>query len=494
MMKKLISVVLTLVMICMLAVPAMAANEPVITRQPQNLNFVADGYAEYSVTVHGKNLKCKWFLKFNGDEYDIAETDGNPPWSHGIKNTCGSKQTTNGDFTTFTFYIDGIGESLDGCNLYAKIEDGHFEVTSDVAIISVTGKAAPPKIIVAAGMGVEQGSPLDLYCEATAPNKEKLSYLWYETSTGKLQDIVAINKGAEDKDTLRCDTSSVGTRYYVCMVTTSAGGSAYSSVIPVTVTKKEEGSSIPVLFTADSSPVPGKSMTVDIEKMTNYDARVWNAFLERTVGYQWYKDGAKIKGATGKTLAITEKYVGSEIHVVVTCDDLVLQGEAFPVTQPIDPPEIKTETLPEAFVGKKYSEKLECTDADAVFSVYDDPGKANEFDQTGLNLTQHGELEGTPWKAGTYTFTICASGEGGEGYRSYTLTVTDTMATDPENPTPTPEGGGEGEQGTQPGGPSSGNEGDQEPNGMPWWAIALIVVAAGGAGAGISIAVTKKKK
>ena len=490
-MKKLISFMLGLVMICVLTVPAMAATAPVITRQPQSPSFVEDGYAEYSVTVQGKNLKCKWFLKFNGDLYDLSETDGNPPWIHSAKRGCGAKEVTNGDFTTFTFYIDGIGEELDGCNLYAQIEDGHFEVTSAVAIISTTAKAEPPKTAVPAGMEVEQGSSLDLYCDATAPNNETLSYLWYETSTGKLQDIVAINRGAEDKDTLSCDTSAVGTRYYVCMVTTSSGGSAYTSVIPVTVIPKMAESTIPVLFTADSIPEPGHTMTVDIEKMTDYDSAIWNAFLERQVKYQWCKDGAAIKGATGQSLAITKDYVGSELYVVVTCFDLVIHGEAFPVNAPNEPPVIKTETLPEAVVGKAYNVKLDCTDGDAAFGIYFNPGKANDFDKTGLTLTQHGEIEGTPTKAGTYIFAVCASGEGGEGYMSYTLTVKEAEADDPVSD---PENTDAPAVSDQPGEPSA-QPGDQDPApGMPWWGIVLIVVAAGGVGAGVGILVLKKKK
>ena len=86
-------------------------------------------------------------------------------------------------------------------------------------------------------------------------------------------------------------------------------------------------------------------------------------------------------------------------------------------------PNITTKSLPEATVGKDYYVKLECEDPDASFSEYYNPGKPNELKNTGLILTQHGELEGKPEKTGTYTFTICAAGEGGEGYMTYTLTV-----------------------------------------------------------------------
>ena len=88
-----------------------------------------------------------------------------------------------------------------------------------------------------------------------------------------------------------------------------------------------------------------------------------------------------------------------------------------------DPPEITTTKLPDAIEGKSYYVKLSCTDGDAVFTEYYNPGKDNQLQDSGLYITQHGELEGKPTKAGTYTFTICAAGEGGEGYATYTLVV-----------------------------------------------------------------------
>lgn len=104
-------------------------------------------------------------------------------------------------------------------------------------------------------------------------------------------------------------------------------------------------------------------------------------------------------------------------------------------------PKITTTSLPEATVGKDYYKKLECTDGDAVFTEYYNPGKPNQLKESGLYITQHGELEGKPSKAGTYTFTICAAGEGGEGYATFTLTVKDAeVATEPTQEAVAPEG------------------------------------------------------
>ena len=319
-----------LLLLC-LVLPVSAAQEPVITRQLQNPTYPEYAVAEYSVTVNGSNLRCFWYLKYEGKTYNISDmTNGNEPWEYYAGETYGPTESKNGNFVTFTYFFGGIEAPLDGAQIYPVIEDGHFEVTGDSAVISINENAAmPPKIAVPAGMEVFKGDNLDLYCDASSNTGSKLSYLWYETKTGKLQDITAINKGAEVSDTLHCDTSSAGTRYYVCMVTTEEGGSAYSSVIPVEV-------------------------------------------IEQAA---------------------------------------------------IDPPTIKSTSIPEAEAGQDYYFKLDCSDPDAVFSIWYDPGKANDFDSTGLNLTQHGELEGTPRTAGVFYFTVMASNNGGEGYQRLKLTV-----------------------------------------------------------------------
>jgi hypothetical protein len=102
--------------------------------------------------------------------------------------------------------------------------------------------------------------------------------------------------------------------------------------------------------------------------------------------------------------------------------------------QAVEPPKITTKTLPEATVGEKYYVKLNCSDPDATFTEWYNPGKANDLSKTELTLTQHGELEGKPTKAGTYSFCICAAGDGGEDYMTYTLVVKEAAATDPTEP------------------------------------------------------------
>jgi hypothetical protein len=167
-------------------------------------------------------------------------------------------------------------------------------------------------------------------------------------------------------------------------------------------------------------------------------------------------------------------------------------------------PKILTEELPAAFVGVAYSFKLECSDGDAEFSEYYNPGKANDLGKTGLILTQHGELEGTPEKEGSYTFWIQAIGEGGEDYKAYTLTV---KAADQQ---PTENTGDATEAVTEPGettdsekpskSPAQKGEKDQAENqdndtdGGDIWVFVSIGLGVLLAGAAVAIVLLLKKK
>lgn len=351
-MKKFTAILLIAALVCLLAIPAAAATEISIVRQPQNPTVIEYGVAEYEIKAYGYNLYCTWYMDYQGKTYDISDTSvGIQPWEPYAGETYGDREPeVNGAFTTFRYFFAGIGPELDGAKIYAVITNGHDELTSQKARIRVVEDAgSPPVIMVAAGMEVYQGEPLDLYCEASDPMGGTLSYLWYETTTGELEDIIAVNRGAEDKDTLHVDTSTPGTYYYVCGVDTSNGGSAYSSVIPVTVYYKQND--IPVCYTEDSRSLVGHTMTVDIMAMMDQDARIWNAVLENRVQYQWYQDGQAIDGATAKALTLEDKQDGKLVHVVITCDDLVISGLPFEVTKeqsdiPDDPSDPTEPTQP----------------------------------------------------------------------------------------------------------------------------------------------------
>lgn len=376
-MKKIFSLIAVLALVLSFAVTAHAADMPVIVRQPQNPDYPAGSVAGYSVTADRTDLTCKWFIDYQGVIYDIALADGTQPWEAFAGASCNAAVQGN----TYSVFFNGIEEGLSGSGIYAELSDGQHTVRSEMAMISVGASAMPPQLTVVSSLEVYEGESASLYCAATAGEGETLKYVWYETVSGKLPDIVAINRGEETQDTLTCDTTAVGTRYYVCGVETSAGGRAFTNVIPVTVLAK-----------------------------------------------------------------------GTET----------------------EPPVITTEALPDGTVGKAYSTKITCSDGDAVFTIVKESGSA--FNDLGIYITQHGDLEGTPMTAGLYTFTVEAKGEGGTASKTYKLEVQDVPAA-PDTP-------------ADPVTPDK----DKDQTGIPVWGIVLIAVGAAGVGGGVVFAALNKKK
>ncbi len=186
---------------------------------------------------------------------------------------------------------------------------------------------------------------------------------------------------------------------------------------------------------------------------------------------------------------------------------------------------IITESLPSATVGAAYDITLECSDPNASFGIYYNPGKSNEFDGTGLKMADNGRIFGTPTKAGTYTFWVGAYGTSEDHYKEFTLTVlsapTTPAPTTPETaepevtvPTETTEAesggkkptGNKGDKdsnvnpGAKPGKEDTQEQvpttGKQESNGvsMPWWTIAMIGGGCLVLGAVVALAATRGKK
>lgn len=258
--------------------PSLAAGNIVITRQPQNGTFPENSVASWSVEAAGDNLSYHWFIVYKGVTYDTNKSfaEGHP-WQEGVVGSgYGSNDKGN------TFFINGIGSALDGAEIYCIVSNKTGSVTSTRAYISVGGSKSPPELKVSASVRVEKGKVLKLYCDAKASDGDEVkSYLWYETTTGKLKDIVAIgaNEGYPEEDPiLVCDTGKAGTRYYVCYVETKLGGKAYSSVIPVTVVEKAAPTQKP---TATQKPVPtqkpapvtpGADKTSEVQKTSEPDS------------------------------------------------------------------------------------------------------------------------------------------------------------------------------------------------------------------------------
>ena len=237
-MKKFTALLMITLLAAAMFVPVSAAEKPVITLQPQNYVYPEFASALWSVGAKGENLSYDWYIVYNGTAYRTADAFAeNHPWLIGVTGS-GYGSNEAGD----TFFIEGIGSALDGALIYCVVSNEAGSVTSESAYISVNGKKAPPHLKVPASVTVEQETVVKLLCEAEADEGDSVSsYAWFETPTGQLKDIVAMGSSGgqpEEDPVLVCDTSTPGTRYYVCYVMTKLGGVAYSSVIPVTVTEK----------------------------------------------------------------------------------------------------------------------------------------------------------------------------------------------------------------------------------------------------------------
>ena len=238
-MKKIVCVMLAVLMSCLLAMPAMATSEgPVITLQPQSPNYPQYSVAIYTVKAEGTNLQATWYMEWLGKTYTISDIGGTvQPWEAYAGEAYGSRKL---DDNTFIFVFEGIEYDLDGAYIWCVIEDGHYGVTSQKNRISVGNENMPPEIVsIPTGLTVEQGDLAEIRCVAKSTDDSQLSYLWYETDTGKRENIRAVNRGEETNDTMVCDTDNVGARNYLCMVESANGGMTYSSVVTVTVTEKQ---------------------------------------------------------------------------------------------------------------------------------------------------------------------------------------------------------------------------------------------------------------
>lgn len=414
-MKKGISLLLVLLVCVLLAAPVWSASEgPVITMQPQSPNYPEYSVAIYTVKATGTNLSATWYIEWNGKTYNASDIGGAmQPWEGYAGASYGARKL---DSNTFCFIFEGIEEELSGAKIWCVLEDGHYDVTSQPAYISVGDYSTPPEIVsIPASITVQQGESAEIRCVARSNDESQLEFLWYETSTGKLPDIQALNRGTEDSDYIFCDTSQVGTRYYVCGITTSNGGSAYSSVVEVKVEAK--------------------------------------------------------------------------------------------AAAPVAEPEILTKTLPNATVGVQYAVEIKCSDPEAEFFPYYDPNTNNDLvESSWLGLSIDGWLMGTPAQAGTYSFSICVMGAGGEDYRAYTLVVEEPAA--PETTAPTEATTSEATVATTPAPsepadvttpapsetPDTKGNPENDAGGISWWVYVLAALGATGVGVGAAVLLIRKDK
>ena len=180
-----------------------------------------------------------------------------------------------------------------------------------------------------------------------------------------------------------------------------------------------------VVYTSDSSFVAGGTVKVNEQKTKQNimdlgkNAAEYNAALEGNMQYYWFRNDSYYKDGPSITLTENDKgcqfyckvYLFSDADRTQQCG--TYDGAKFTVPNTGNPaliPEIRDAAIPDGKVGQSYYVKLDCSDPDVVFSLF----RSSLPD--GLTLSQHGEIEGTPTKAGFWHVVIMVTPEAGEDY------------------------------------------------------------------------------
>lgn len=342
-MKKLLSVLVCLLLIGCLTVPALAAPEgPQITMQPQNCHYPEYSVAIYTVKATGTNLHATWYLEYEGKTYNISDNQNAfEPWEAYAGETYGPMEEGP---TNFSWFFGGIESGLSGAQIWCVIEDGHNDVTSARAVITVQGAQMPPEILqIPASVSASRTGEAEIRCVAKSGSDAQLMFQWYETTTGKLQDMRAID--GEDSDFLICNTEKTGTRYYVCCVSDTKGGMAYSSVVPVTVTDGDSASQgkAPTFLTKQ---LPQGSVGEDYGFILETDdhGAVFNVYYNPGGANDFEKTGLKLS-MEGMLMGKLEK-AGTYTFTVCVSNDY---GEDYGTLtlKVVDPAETPSTTTPE---------------------------------------------------------------------------------------------------------------------------------------------------
>ena len=302
----------------------------------------------------------------------------------------------------------------------------------------------PPQVSVVGSMEVYEGDPCDLYCSAVSDNgSETFTYLWYQTATGRLQDITAVDRGSQTTDTLHINTSTPGTSYYVCLVTGSGGGSAYSAVIPVHIMERPKQA--PTLIT--------------------------KTLPEATLGEGYY---TKLE-FTGEDVQLHE-YYAPEHHDKLDAIGMFLNadGEIFGTPTKAGTFEfVICISNVAGEVSQTYALKVKDPKAQSASSAVSSAASSSAPSSAASSAPSD---------------TDAASGESTSASRKPTLKPagTGTASSTPTETAPT-------ESNMQQ--PESGSAvTDSVATGLPWWIVLLIAIGAAGAGVGAVLLINRKKQ
>ena len=175
-----------------------------------------------------------------------------------------------------------------------------------------------------------------------------------------------------------------------------------------------------LVYTADSVQRVGGTVSIDknatlMNFYNNGTSDTYNAYLEGFVEYRWFRNDTSYKSGSSITLTAADEgsriyckaYLFSDAEKKNQCG--VADGPTFVVgaATAAKGPKITTTSIPDGVVGEAYYVKLECDDPDVTFSLF----RSSLPD--GMYLTQHGEIEGTPTKAGQCHINVLVKNEAG---------------------------------------------------------------------------------
>ena len=111
---------------------------------------------------------------------------------------------------------------------------------------------------------VNQNAVLTLQIVAETSDSGTLSYAWYVSQTGSIDDASLVSRSAENNDTCAVNTSKAGTFYYFCKITNTLGedtASANSPMIEVVVNAVKTTNDKVIYVTM---PADGRTHTVTV--------------------------------------------------------------------------------------------------------------------------------------------------------------------------------------------------------------------------------------
>ena len=381
----------------------------------QNYNYLDIWYdvnseLHYTLTS-GTDYKYKFFAVINGktfwsDEWSF-KTSGSVPISYSISLNRTNLDLTVGDSTTLTATVSPTGTSVtwSSSNTSVVTVSGGKVTAVGAGTATITAKAGDKtatcavtvseKKVVVTGMtlsqsslALKQGDTATLAATVNPSNATDKTVTWSSSNPS----VATVSGGrvtavAEGTATI---TARAGSVEATCLVTVSGKTISVTDVfLNQTSLSIKVGDSTTLYASVNPSNATDKTVT-------------WSS---SNPSVATVSEGRVTAIAAG-TATITAAAGGKTASCVVT------------VTEKTETPKILTSSLSPASIGTKYTATLTASGSSPItWSI------SSGSLPPGLSLSSEGMINGTPTKAGTYSFTVSAKNSAGNATSSFTLSV-----------------------------------------------------------------------